>query len=299
MEYFTERQGLRQPIEHTSIIIPVVYNLLLECCERYYDNIAWKFLDYYGNKIDERKLGSFLKYEIPTLYVYTSKNVRHISRILETKRKPIDYDQYALLDFIEFIARNLKDVSIQTQKQGRQENRLIFSESCKIFNDFSNDINNLFNKAGLLLTLTNNKTIERIIEYNILTADIVSIIDAVIEPGTKELLNEAITLFKQPHPTAKKNAVEKLWDAFERLKTYYTTLNKKASASKIVEDMSNGQLEFAELFDVEFKALTKIGNDFRIRHHETDKIDITDDRHHDYFFNRCMSLIALAIQYLK
>jgi len=63
--------------------------------------------------------------------------------------------------------------------------------------------------------------------------------------------------------------------------------------------MSNGQSEFEQIFDIEFNTLTKIGNDFRIRHHETDKIDITDSRHYDYLFNRCLSLISLAINYLQ
>ena len=43
----------------------------------------------------------------------------------------------------------------------------------------------------------------------------------------------------------------------------------------------------------------KYYNDYRIRHHETDKVEITDVRYYDYFFNRCLSLIALAIQYLQ
>ena len=47
------------------------------------------------------------------------------------------------------------------------------------------------------------------------------------------------------------------------------------------------------------KELTTIGNNFRIRHHETNKIDIVDIRHYDYFFNRCLALIALALQYLQ
>jgi len=84
----------------------------------------------------------------------------------------------------------------------------------------------------------------------------------------------------------------------ERLKTYYTSLDKKNSVSKIVNDMASGRDEFIKLFNNEFIALTNIGNDFRIRHHETNKIDITDNRHYDYFFNRCLSLIALALQYL-
>lgn len=83
------------------------------------------------------------------------------------------------------------------------------------------------------------------------------------------------------------------------MKTYYTTLDKKGSAAKIVTDMGGGQTEFFKLFEDEFKALTAIGNGFRIRHHETDKVDITDNRHFDYIFNRCMSLIASALQYLN
>ena len=88
-------------------------------------------------------------------------------------------------------------------------------------------------------------------------------------------------------------------DERKRLKTYYTTMDKKASASKIIDDMAAGNQNYIELFNAEFKALTDIGNGFRIRHHETNKIDITDPRHYDYFFNRCLSLIALAIQYLQ
>lgn len=52
-------------------------------------------------------------------------------------------------------------------------------------------------------------------------------------------------------------------------------------------------------FNTEFKILTDIGNKYRIRHHETNKIDIIDIRYYDYLFNRCLSLIALAIQYLE
>ena len=63
-------------------------------------------------------------------------------------------------------------------------------------------------------------------------------------------------------------------------------------------DMANGNDNFVDLFNAEFKTLTDIGNKYRIRHHETNKIDITDIRYYDYLFNRCLSLIALAIQYL-
>lgn len=63
--------------------------------------------------------------------------------------------------------------------------------------------------------------------------------------------------------------------------------------------MACSQDAYKTLFSAEFKELTTIGNNFRIRHHETNKIDIVDIRHYDYFFNRCLALIALALQYLQ
>lgn len=62
--------------------------------------------------------------------------------------------------------------------------------------------------------------------------------------------------------------------------------------------MAKGDDNFVELFNLEFRALTDIGNKFRIRHHETNKVDIADIRYCDYLFNRCLPLINLAIQYL-
>lgn len=52
---------------------------------------------------------------------------------------------------------------------------------------------------------------------------------------------------------------------------------------KNVNDMAKRDDNFVELFNLEFRALTDIGNKFRIRHHETNKVDIADIRYCDYF----------------
>lgn len=164
---------------------------------------------------------------------------------------------------------------------------------------FQAAINASFQKENVPFKLSDRGLIEPDENYDVLSSEIVSSIDAVVEPGIRDLLNEAIEKHRQPSFEAHRDAVEKLWDAFERLKTYYTDRDKKASAEKIVKDMANNRQEYIKLFDDEFTALRIIGNSFRIRHHETDKIDITDIRHYDYFFNRCLALIAAAIQYLE
>ena len=122
-------------------------------------------------------------------------------------------------------------------------------------------------------------------------------ISSIHEKGLKELVIEAEKYY---HEGNKQIAVEKLWDAFERLKTYYSpALNKPSSANKIIDDMSASNPNFKIMYETEFKALTNIGNEFRIRHHETTKIDITDNRQYDYFYKRCLALISVAILYLE
>jgi len=118
------------------------------------------------------------------------------------------------------------------------------------------------------------------------------------EEGLKDLINHATTLYSSSNVSDKQIAVEKLWDAFERLKTYHSDLDKKESAEKIVRAISNKNDACKELFDDEFKKLTSIGNQFRIRHHEIGKIGITDNNYYDYFFQRCFALINLALKYL-
>ena len=93
-------------------------------------------------------------------------------------------------------------------------------------------------------------------------------------------------------PNDKHIALEKLWDAFERIKTYYDA-NKKQSSQKLVDITSRGFDE--ETLNKEFVELTSIGNRFRIRHHETDKIEITDSKHINYLFFRMLSLIDLCL----
>lgn len=119
------------------------------------------------------------------------------------------------------------------------------------------------------------------------------------EKNLRQLIQRAVELHRLPEETSRKEAVEKIWDALERLKTYYAEEPKKASAQQLIQNISGGQEEIRALLDEEFQKLTKIGNTFFIRHSETDQIIPADIRHYDYFFNRCLSLILLTIPYLE
>ena len=302
MALYTERHGMRMPVEHTSTITVEMYEMLFNCCEKYYVNIAWKFPDECPDGqgccgLDFQQFSTHMKFDIPTLYRDSNGRIGKPSHGYYSDDE--DYDQYALLDLIEFIGQNCRDITVGSFHSYFGHNHIQLLDTDKISRTFCSDINGIFQKTGLLYTLTENMMVERVIEHSTLSIEVETTIKSVKESGLKDLLDEAVLLFKQPNPAMRNDAVEKLWDALERLKTYYTSLDKKASVTKIIKDMSDGQSSFEQLFDVEFSALTKIGNDYRIRHHETNKIDIQDIRHYDYFFNRCLALIAVALQYLQ
>ena len=76
-------------------------------------------------------------------------------------------------------------------------------------------------------------------------------ISAIPERGLKDLLILSENYYNSGN---KQIAVEKLWDAFERLKTYYSPdLNKAASANKIIDDMSGFDPNYQALYKAEFK----------------------------------------------
>lgn len=105
------------------------------------------------------------------------------------------------------------------------------------------------------------------------------------------LIEEAKKRFK--NPTDKKIALEKLWDAFERIKTYFG-INKKLSSEQLVKLISTS---FDENFIAnEFKELTLIGNNYNIRHHEQDKIIISENKHIEYLFFRMLALLNLCVE---
>ena len=109
-----------------------------------------------------------------------------------------------------------------------------------------------------------------------------------------KLIDEAKERFLKPDD--QNIALEKLWDAFERIKTYYDS-NKKKSANRLIDQISI-DLD-RDIFEEEFQMLTKIGNNYRIRHHETDKKPIYTANQINYLFFRMLSLIDLSLDGLN
>lgn len=112
MDLYTERNGLRSPKDYTYQIDVNSYSLLFLCCKKYRKCLTHLFpLEAHENftnrdylTFNEKQFENRIKLRIPTLF----KN--SLNEISEPTNSD-EYDQYALLDFIEYIAKNMKDIS--------------------------------------------------------------------------------------------------------------------------------------------------------------------------------------------
>lgn len=111
-----------------------------------------------------------------------------------------------------------------------------------------------------------------------------------------KLVEQALQYYKEARIDT---ATEKIWDAFKRIKTFYKQYDKKGSITKLIDIVSKNNAEYREMVEEEFTSLTKLGNDFRIRHHETNKKDICYKEHYDYLFHRCIAVLRLVTSVLR
>ena len=260
--FFGDRHSLLKPIHPLKIKKEVrrqIYHTLMQ-----YDYSERKSDEtgyQYNELLSESFFNEIRKFYIPKCF---KENKYVETRSLEDF--VLSTSPYCVIDVVEFFDRNNTD-------------------------SFTKEVNMIFDLNDFSLKLDTGK-----VEVKLEGPFANPTFNLIDEIGLKELLEEAHGYYEKENF---KIATEKLWDAFERLKTYYSPqLDKRKSANKIINEISGEKEQFIEMFKKEFNDLTLIGNSFRIRHHETNKVDISDDRHYEYFYKRCLSLITTVGQYL-
>lgn len=111
----------------------------------------------------------------------------------------------------------------------------------------------------------------------------------------ESLIESANSLYKRNTSDDSQLALEKIWDALERAKTYFGN-DKKQSIERIKKCVSEDNEYIAQMIDDELKTLTEIGNQYQIRHFERGKHLISNKKVRDYLFNRCLGIINLILQ---
>ena len=88
--------------------------------------------------------------------------------------------------------------------------------------------------------------------------------------------------------------IKALWSAWERLKTTFQGADKRRQTQDMVNVAAQNETpELRKLIDDEAKILTDAGNQFTIRHSETDRIAVRGDSQQRWLFERLFALILL------
>lgn len=206
-------------------------------------------------------------------------------------------NKYTVLDFLEFLHKNIQDPHANSYHSHFNHSHYSFRNNGLKKSEFRNAINQIFSRNGIVFYLDENGQIKRSVPKQ-MSGIITEIRFNTGDDRLNELFEQAYSKFVLPRKENRIEALEKIWDAFERLKTYFEN-NKKQSATTLISLVSEDNFSFQEVMEYEFKSLTDIGNRFQIRHYEKDKIEITNELHIDYLFYRMSCLIQLCVESLK
>jgi hypothetical protein len=113
---------------------------------------------------------------------------------------------------------------------------------------------------------------------------------------TDQLLEVASRKFLSPQAQDRQDALEKLWDAFERLKTLEPGANKRAQAEALLDRVAAPASGFRNVLGQEATELTSIGNRFRIRHSETTQEALSSPDQIDFLFVRMFAFLRLILK---
>ncbi len=111
------------------------------------------------------------------------------------------------------------------------------------------------------------------------------------------LLTEACERFESPIVSMQRESLERLWDAWERLKSVLAPGpgNKLQSTKKLLDEFVV-EPELRKAVEADARALTDLGNNLMIRHTETTKPIIAKSEHVDYLFVRLYALISAILK---
>jgi hypothetical protein len=160
--------------------------------------------------------------------------------------------------------------------------------------EFAASINRLLARNGIAFELTDEGQVRRLLPEHIGR----QIAQARFQTGdgkTDEMLEAARLGITTPAFDDRKAGLERLWDAFERIKTLEPGIDKRASASAWLDRAGVGP-KYRELLAAEATALTSAGNTFDIRHFEMNKELLQTSQQVDYLFFRMFAFLEMLLR---
>ncbi|MEA1834075.1 hypothetical protein U8607_18455 [Methylobacterium durans] len=203
-------------------------------------------------------------------------------------------DTPIILDLLEFCAASIGQPIQGAYHSFFRHYHLSWNRAAGLA-QFVADVNLLFARSGVMYELTHEGLAVRLLPQPFSEA----LGWALFQTGDSEtdrLLEAARRRILSPKLDDRRDALEKLWDAFERLKTLEIGANKRVQAEALLDRVATPGSKLRQMVAEEAAALTAIGNTFRIRHSETTQEALTSADQVDYLFMRMFAFIRTMLR---
>ena len=161
---------------------------------------------------------------------------------------------------------------------------------------FREAINLIFRRNGIAYRLNQKHEVRHLTEAVFREA----LEQVFFHTGDAELdrmLRTAQTKFQHREISVRREALEVLWDAWERLKTLPPGPNKKTQATALLQAAAEHSApKYLELIQNEAGDLTRVGNTMQIRHSERDQERLGQTEHLDYVFYRMWAFLSMILR---
>ena len=201
-------------------------------------------------------------------------------------------DTFTICDFLEFCHRHAANATVSLHHSYYSHNHLRF-DVAEGQATFRAEVNLMLERNGIALHLDDDGRMLRRLDDPV--GDAILRVRFQTGDGTLDrLFEEARTKFVDPDPRVRQEALERLWDGWERLKTV-ADANKRRGTTMLLDACAN-EPAFRDVLENEARTLTELGNQFHIRHSETTQTEINDLDHVDYMFQRLFAFLLLIMR---
>jgi hypothetical protein len=160
--------------------------------------------------------------------------------------------------------------------------------------EFRKTVNRIFARNGVAFEMLSTGRIARVLPP-VLGDDLKRTTFRSGDRTLDNMLEECRTKFFDRDPLVRREALERLWDAWERLKSLADPRDKKQSI-KIILDAVTAEPTLRSRLEREAVELTAIGNSHLFRHSEVNQVAVSDVDHVDYLFHRLFAMIQLMLR---
>ena len=293
MQYFSEREFGEQPPMKDEI-----------------SKTAWNGIKAYVNaRVTDGSFGSSYPVQCPegNATIGTDANgfwkalESVVPGIAEQRYHDVPHQTFDILDMIEFCWCNIAHPTIEDYHHYFRHNDLRFLDDAKEVGqkEFREAINDIFRRNKIIYTLTEEGKIERVV-YTVLKEELTSVHFSTEDPELNGMLEKARQKFLDKNENTRREALQDLWDAWERLKTLENPDKKKDSIKAILDHTAGSESpKFRAAIEQEAIELTRIGNKLQIRHSEKNQEKVSKAAYIDYLFHRLFSLVQLILRARK